>query len=183
MRAVQAAALELFEARGFEAVAVEEVAEAAGVSPSTLYRRFGTKERLVLWDESEARIDARLGEVLGELPPFQALREAFVGAYREVARDEVELHRRRGALVDAEPALASALAEELDVARRELAAALQAAYGRRLSRVAADLAARIALAAFVTGFEAWQRSWPSGLLHRDLARAFDAVPDVVAPAE
>jgi len=183
MRAVQAAALDLFEARGFEAVSVEEVAEAAEVSPSTLYRRFGTKERLVLWDESDARIEARLGQVLGEVPPFAALRDAFVGAYREVGRDEIELHRRRGALVDAEPALASALAEELDGARRDLSDALMAAYGRRLSRVAADLAARIALAAFVTGFEAWQRSWPSGLLHRDLARAFDAVPDVVAAVD
>lgn len=42
-----AAALELFETRGFDAVAVPEIANAAGVATGTIYRYFETKEALV----------------------------------------------------------------------------------------------------------------------------------------
>ncbi|MDO4242312.1 MAG: TetR/AcrR family transcriptional regulator [Actinomyces sp.] len=51
MHHVQAIALELFSARGFDAVSIEEIAAAAEVSPSTIYRYFGTKEGLVVRDE------------------------------------------------------------------------------------------------------------------------------------
>ncbi len=42
-----AAALNLFEARGFDGVAVPEIARAAGVAVGTVYRYFATKEALV----------------------------------------------------------------------------------------------------------------------------------------
>lgn len=45
--AVLAAALVLLEERGFEGTELPEVARRAGVNPTTVYRRWGTKARLV----------------------------------------------------------------------------------------------------------------------------------------
>lgn len=56
MREIQDTALRLFEANDYRSVSVERVAAAAGVSPSTVYRYFGTKEMLVVWDDFDPQI-------------------------------------------------------------------------------------------------------------------------------
>ena len=56
MHRIQAVALDLFERHGFDAVSIEQVADAAEVSPSTVYRYFGTKEGLVVHDEYDDRV-------------------------------------------------------------------------------------------------------------------------------
>src|ERR1700722_14990643 len=47
-RAIQAAALRLFETQGYEHTTVEQIAEAAETSTTTFYRYFPTKEDVVL---------------------------------------------------------------------------------------------------------------------------------------
>ncbi|MEL4358354.1 MULTISPECIES: TetR/AcrR family transcriptional regulator [unclassified Luteococcus] len=56
MRNIQRQAVALFREHGFDQVTVDQVAEASEVSPSTVYRYFGTKEGLVLHDEYDAVI-------------------------------------------------------------------------------------------------------------------------------
>ena len=49
--AVPPAALDLLITQGFDATSVDELAAAAGISRSTFFRRFGSKENMVFADQ------------------------------------------------------------------------------------------------------------------------------------
>jgi AcrR family transcriptional regulator len=71
------AAFALFDERGYDATTVEEIVERAGVSRSTFFRAFGSKEDVIFprHDDLQARIEARLAT--GTLESYRvALREA-----------------------------------------------------------------------------------------------------------
>lgn len=74
-------ALELFSRDGFDATSVEQIAEAAGCSPRTFYRYFGTKEEVMFHDLPT--MNARLSEILDRhldegLAPWDAVAESFI---------------------------------------------------------------------------------------------------------
>ncbi|GAA4212432.1 TetR/AcrR family transcriptional regulator [Actinocatenispora rupis] len=58
--AIQTHAVRLFRERGYDATTVADVADAAGVSPMTVYRHFPTKEDLVLVDQIGALVADRI---------------------------------------------------------------------------------------------------------------------------
>ena len=66
-------ALQLFSSRGYDAVGVQEIAEAAGVTKPTLYHFFGSKNGLLeaLFQESAVRLDTDVAAACryeGDLP-------------------------------------------------------------------------------------------------------------------
>lgn len=92
-------AFELFVERGFMNVSMEEVAQAAGVSRSTLYRRFPTKEDLVLevptrWmmvfdDAVEALpVDASVADAIGR--PVLAV-AGHIDQHRKIVRTAYQI--------------------------------------------------------------------------------------------
>lgn len=96
MRHVQATALTLFRERDFDGVTVEQVAEAAEVSASTVYRYFGTKEGLVLHDEYDDRLLVGLVHYLREgTSPMAAAEQslALIGE-QHFGADQVETRER-----------------------------------------------------------------------------------------
>lgn len=142
-RAIADAALRLFLERGFDAVSVVEVAEAADVSTTTLFKHFGTKEALV-FDEDDARRDALVAAVRA-LPPGasvpQALAEHFAHTQNSRTPDGaptpfLRLVRETPALAEHwrrlgrrhERALAEAIAEHFGVAPDDLDCAALARY-------------------------------------------------------
>ena len=73
--AIAAAAMALFAERGFDAVTVAEVAQAADVSTATVFNYFPTKEDLV-YSRFEAFEEALLAAIR-ERPPEESVLDAF----------------------------------------------------------------------------------------------------------
>ncbi|MEU0565876.1 helix-turn-helix domain-containing protein [Nonomuraea sp. NPDC005983] len=86
MRAIQERALDLFDERGFGAVTIEEIAAAAEVSPSSVYRIFGTKEGIVVTDvEFDSMSPEALESILDPGDPVGSLLQA-VRAYESPSK-------------------------------------------------------------------------------------------------
>ena len=90
-RAILDSAERLFEARGFDAVTVAEIADAANVSVKTLFVYFRSKEDLVFADTG--LIDALVAALRGR-PPGMSAAEAVGAALSEPAGDGLEGYHR-----------------------------------------------------------------------------------------
>ena len=104
--AIQQEAMRLFRERGYDDTTVEDIAEAAEVSPSTFFRYFPTKEDVVLRDDyDDLLIEAFLAQP-AELTPLRAVREAMhslVSIAEDFSPEELELERVRMNLSFTEP--------------------------------------------------------------------------------
>ena len=130
-KAISTAATELFLERGFDAVSIREVADAADVSPTTVFAHFPQKEALV-FDEDEEERD-RLVSAVRDRPEGMTIHRALHDYYMteigqnvlehgdEVARRFWDFLNRTPALRDYaakmwlrhETALAETIADEL----------------------------------------------------------------------
>jgi AcrR family transcriptional regulator len=77
-RAIQAHAVRLFTERGYDATTVADVAEAAGVSPMTVYRHFPTKEDLVLVDQHGRLVAERIAASSATQPLVRRIGDALI---------------------------------------------------------------------------------------------------------
>jgi AcrR family transcriptional regulator len=75
---IQDVALELFSARGFDAVTVEEIAAAAGVSHMTFFRNFPTKESVVASDPYDPLIAALVAAQPSDLAAMERVRSGLM---------------------------------------------------------------------------------------------------------
>ena len=83
------AALQLFEAKGYEHTAVREITDAVDVSERTFFRYFASKEDLALSfvrDGADALIEALAARPAGE-EPLTALRQAFRDSLCQITAD------------------------------------------------------------------------------------------------
>lgn len=79
-RTIQAHAVRLFTERGYDATTMTDVADAAGVSPMTVYRHFPTKEDLVLADHHGRLVAERILASPAAQPLVRRIGTALVDA-------------------------------------------------------------------------------------------------------
>jgi AcrR family transcriptional regulator len=103
--AIQQHAVRLFRAQGFAATTVEQVAEAAEVSPSTVFRYFPTKEDLVTTDLVDPVIFAAFEAQPPDLSLLRAWRNAMLDSFATLSDSEVDTERGRGLLALSVPEL------------------------------------------------------------------------------
>lgn len=95
-QAIEAAAIDLFEANGFHDTTIEDIAAAVEIAPRTFFSYFPTKEDVVLADYS-ARLDriiTELDDQPADAPPWVALRAAFAAAATDYESQREQLIRR-----------------------------------------------------------------------------------------
>jgi len=145
-RTIQEQALRLFAEQGYDATTVEQIAEAAEVSPSTFFRYFPTKEAVVLQDDYDALLQAALAAQPPDAPLGTVLRDTFRAAFARIPEQEQEEILARARLQMSIPALRARTLDNLLGTVDSLSAGLARRYGRDPS----DLMIRT-LCAAITG--------------------------------
>lgn len=93
---IEAVAIDRFEANGFDATTIDDIAAAADIAPRTFFAYFPTKEDVVLADYAD-----RLERTTNELarrppaePPWLALSTSFATVAADYEAERVQLIRR-----------------------------------------------------------------------------------------
>ncbi|MEU0506400.1 helix-turn-helix domain-containing protein [Nocardia sp. NPDC005998] len=161
MSRIQQVALDLFDEHGYRNVTVERVAAAAGVSPSSVYRYFGTKEMLVLYDEADPRVldvmrTAGGGEIVEPAELVRIARLIVPVLIESLLAPESELRiRRRLQYVVSIPEIRDGQTRQM----RDMADQFRLLFAERTGRSSDDLAIGIAAAAGVWGCVAALDHW------------------------
>jgi AcrR family transcriptional regulator len=156
MRHVQRVALGLFQRHGYEAVTIETIATAAEVGAASIFRYFGTKDRIVIWDEAD---EGQVARLLGEIAAgsLAVALERFAALLDAADNDARGNALARMSLISREQALAGQAA--LNAARfgALIADALAARSRRRSPTFAEHAVGRAAAGLMSTAIEEWSR--------------------------
>lgn len=174
--ALRHAAVTLYRRHGPDAVTVEDICAAAGVSPRTFFNYFATKDEAVLsLDIAAATLGQRIADRPADEPPLTALREVFAGRFAELAATDVWTERTL--LLREHPELMPRVAQ----ANRALEEAVAEALAARTGLPADDLYVRTTAAAAIGANRAAIGRWQPGS-DPDLVTLFHQAIDVLESA-
>lgn len=171
---------DLFAARGFDAVTVEEAAGQVGISRATFFRYFGSKEDAVLAAVEASSID--YAAHLQSLPPrdgetpWQLLLRAFKDAIAEQG-EHSDLERSRALMINSTVSLRTRMAQR----RFALEDALTPVLAGRMD---SPEAARAVVTTALAGLDLAWRCWAAGdepTVARSLDRVFEHLATANSP--
>ena len=155
-QAIRREAFRLIDENGYAATTVEQIADAADVSPSTFFRYFPSKESLLLADDLDPLILAALDAQPPDLPPTQAIRRAYAAAMARLPAEQLEFENTRQRLMFSIPELRAAMYDEYYRTINVMADAI----GRRIGRPASDFEVRVFVGALTGAMMAAYDSAP-----------------------
>src|SRR5690242_6445621 len=110
--AIREHALRLFREQGYAATTVDQIAEAADVSPSTFFRYFPTKEDVVLQDDLDVLAIGAFEAQSPDLSPVAAFRAAARQAFAALDEDDLAKLRETARLTLTVPELRARAMDE-----------------------------------------------------------------------
>jgi AcrR family transcriptional regulator len=180
--ALSAAALRLALEHGLENVRVDDIAEAAGVSPRTYNNYFASREQAIVAAVMAERA-TRAAATVRARPPEEPLAEAVTAAVIEAYTSQPAGNALT--LITSSPRLRTEFIDAVSAVGQPLAAAIAERIGGADTLVPAALAAAVSAAARVA-LDHWVRPVDSGLVvvygKRPLPDLLREALDSVAPA-
>ncbi|MGW0712153.1 TetR/AcrR family transcriptional regulator [Streptomyces sp. NPDC002643] len=178
---VQAVAVDLFVANGYESTTVDQIAAAAGLSPRSFFRYFAGKEAVVthMLDKAGTDIAAALTARPSEEEPWYALRRSFDDVIEALTVGDQALAMMR-LIYDTQVLYASHLHQQAQW-NEAIAEALLPRLAEAPSGDEPRLRAGALAAAGVACFEYARREWVACDGKRPVARLLDVAMAAVAP--
>ncbi len=173
MREIQNVALDLFDEHGFTAVTVEQIATSAGVSPATIYRYFGTKERLILHDEDDRMVAELVVAAIDDGASILSAAKETLTAMVPILRENEPLMRRRARYMSSEPTVWAAMILEARAALGHIAFEIARKHGQDKPGLDVLVPISAIAAAIVAAMEAQRWEESSEPIDQVVARCFD----------
>jgi AcrR family transcriptional regulator len=173
---IQTEALRLFNEHGYAQTTVEEIADAAAISPRTFFRYFPSKEDVVIWDEYDPLaldlVDARPdNEPFAEMMR-NVIRETLGGLYQH----DPERLLTRVRLSAADPELRARLLDAQTHGLELLAPLLARKRGAPADELHLRVVSSALLAAVFVALDLWQKEGGK----RDLLTLLDDATETLA---
>ncbi|MFE9295058.1 TetR/AcrR family transcriptional regulator [Streptomyces niveus] len=171
--AIREATYRLITDQGYEATTVEQIAAAAEVSPSTVFRYFPTKEDIVLTDEFDPVMEAAIRARPADEPPLESLRAVLRQAVEAILADQPEELLQRSKLMLEIPAVRARMTETM----AETSLLLSRAVADRTGRDEGDLEVRVFTASVMAALREVSIYWAEHDQKENLAVLVDRALD------
>ncbi|GAA3119151.1 TetR/AcrR family transcriptional regulator [Streptomyces rectiviolaceus] len=173
--AIREATYRLINEQGYDATTVEQIAEAAEVSPSTVFRYFPTKEDIVLTDEYDPFLEDELRARPADEPIVESLRHVLRRAVGLGFAEEPEVSRLRTRLMVEVPAVRSRLLESMAVTSQMLCRVI----AERTGRAPGDLEVRVFAMSLIAALTETTAYWAEHGHEDDLGGLVDRTMDML----
>ncbi|MET8563907.1 TetR family transcriptional regulator [Streptomyces flaveolus] len=173
--AIRAAAYALIEEQGYDATTIDQIADRAEVSPSTVFRYFPAKEDIVLTDEYEPLMLEELRARPAGEPWTDSVRHVMHKAIGAMMAEDPAVVRVRAHLAIQVPAVRSRMVESMS----ETGRTLRTAIAERSGLAADSLEVRVYAMALVGGLMEVNMCWAENGFQDDLRGMMDRALDVL----
>ncbi|MCX3062402.1 TetR/AcrR family transcriptional regulator [Streptomyces beihaiensis] len=174
--AIRDATYRLIMDQGYDATTVEQIAEAAEVSPSTVFRYFPAKEDIVIIDEFDPILERELRARPSDESLVDSLRYVIEHSlHLALAAEDPEVSLLRVRLQAEVPAVRSRMVESMSVTGRMICRVLADRTGRDAASLEVRIYAMSLVGALMEAMRYWAEHDHEDDLHDVVMRALDAV--------